>query len=333
MLAGSSLAAQKASSADEPSVEQVLSWLPADTEMVTVSHGPFLFQAVKDSQNTQGPAVSDQELTQTFETLPLNLFGIKKGLLTQRLIGKHIVLAVEGGRHFRPQTGLGMMLYEGCSIAFFSEDLTEAMRTFPQDTQSSYQRIEKIQDLQIPVFEERLEEDTWTTFVAIPDRHTIIVASNLDYLTELLARFHGKKGIRALPPNLPEWKYVDTKARFWGLRHYDRTQAHFDPSSPLAAYTALSFHDDQAIGVTTVFNSGKGHTAIVTYLSADPSLAKNPAATLIGMDEYPDAKGLNPKYMELAPGVVQGSYSLEHPDSFSFFVFILMAILGHVINV
>src|SRR2546421_8969504 len=36
----------------------------------------------------------------------------------------------------------------------------------------------------------------------------------------------------ALPPSLPEWKYVNTGNPFWAVRHFDKGQASADPTSP-----------------------------------------------------------------------------------------------------
>ena len=60
----------------------------------------------------------------------------------------------------------------------------------------------------------------------------------------------GKKGNRALPDDLPEWKYVNTDLQFWGIRHFDRTQAKLDPSSPFGGQKSANDADGQAIHLT-----------------------------------------------------------------------------------
>ena len=102
---------------------KIMSWLPADTETVTVARGPFVFPSMVFENDAKDRAISDKELAQDFEELPLTLLRLKNGLLSKHLQGKRIALALEGARHFRSPAGLGMMPYEGCSI----------VERFPQD--------------------------------------------------------------------------------------------------------------------------------------------------------------------------------------------------------
>ena len=137
------------------------------------------------------------------------------------------------------------------------------------------------------------------------------------------------KGERALPGNLPEWKYIDTKSRFWGLRHFDRSQAKTDPSSPFGGRKSANFPDEHAIGVTFVFDPGRGRSATITYLSDDETIMAKASASILAMGQEREARGLDTKYRELAPGVVQGSYSLRHTEPIQFFLFVLEGMLGH----
>jgi hypothetical protein len=332
MQSPAQVAAQEATrQAVSVELEQALSWLPADTETITVARGPLVLAANPGRNEAQNRTVSDQELAQYFEDLPLALFQFKDGLLSTRLKGKQIVLALEGARHFRPPADLGEMPYEGCAVAVFADDLDDNMRSFFRETRSIALRVEQVRDQQIPVFQEKLERDTWTAFVAFPNKHVVLVATNLDYITEVLARLQGKKGERALPGDLAEWKYVDTEARFWGLRHFDRSQTKMDPSSPFGGRKSANFPDDQAIGLTFVFDPSRGRSATITYLSGDNSMPKRANASLLGMGQAREARDLDIKYRELAPGVAQGSYSLERMEPIQFFLFILDGILGHAI--
>jgi hypothetical protein len=69
----------------------------------------------------------------------------------------------------------------------------------------------------------------------------------------------------------------------------------------------------------------------VTYLSGDSRIGAKPSDSPLGMARAPEAKGLDIKYRELSPGVVQGAYSLEHLQAVQFFLFVLEGTLGHAI--
>jgi hypothetical protein len=324
--------ATRASNAIGSSVdfEQLMSWLPANTETITVARGPFVIASNSPAENdTHDRVISDQDLSQNFEELPLALLQLKDGLLAKRLQGKRINLAMEGARHFRPPAGLGEMPYEGCAIAVFSDDIHAETVSFAKDSRAS--KVERMEDQDVSVFQEKLEQDTWTTFVAFPSDHVILVATDRNYLAEVLARFQGKNGPRALPDDLPEWEYVHTGARFWGLRHYDKSQAQTDPTSPFAGRKSTNFPDERAIGLTFVFDPQNGRSATITYLSGDTSLGTKPSESPLGMARASEAKGLDIKYRELSPGVVEGSYSLEHLQAVQFFLFVLEGTLGHAI--
>jgi len=318
--------------ADSVDLQEVLSWLPEDTETVAVGRGPFVLPHTQPSPDKdENSPITDQELAESFETLPLSLFGFKDGLLLPRLKGKQILLAIEGARHFRPTSGLGRMPYEGCAIAVFADDFNDDMDSFVKENRKSVLRVERIEGQSSAMFREKLENDTWTLFVAFPNKRTLVVATNQDYFKEVLSRLHGKKGNRALPNDLPEWKFVHTELQFWGLRHFDKGQANMDPTSPFGAHMIANVPDQEAIGLTFAFGQGKGRVATITYLSGDKSLGKTPEASLLSMWESPEAKGLDIKYRELAPGVVEGTYTLENAKQVQFFFFAFEGMLGHAI--
>jgi hypothetical protein len=141
-----------------------------------------------------------------------------------------------------------------------------------KENRKSVLKVEKIGGQLTAVLQEKLENDTWTTFVTFPKKRVLAVATNRGYLSEVLARLGGKKGERALPNDLPEWNYVDTELRFWGLRHFDNGQAKMDPSSPLWSHMFVDRPDQEAIGLTFAFDRNKGRLATITYVSGNKSL-------------------------------------------------------------
>jgi hypothetical protein len=265
-----------------------------------------------------------------FEDVPLLLFNFKNGSLFKRLQGKRVVLAIEGSRHFRAPTGLGMGPFEGCAVAVFADDLGDDTSALIRETRKAALRVEEIQGLQVSVFQEKSEENVWTTFVAFPNKHVVLVASDSDYLREVLTRLQSSKGKRALPNDLPEWNYVDTESRFWGLRHYDRNQAKTDPTSPIGGRLTGKEPDEKAVGITFVFDPSRGRSATITYLSGDKGLTGK-AKELLEMGNAPEAKGLNIVIREIAPGVSQGTYSLERVEPTDTFFFLLSYLFGHAI--
>jgi hypothetical protein len=317
-------------------LDQALSWLPADTETINVARGPFVLAAPPThnwTPQTWDPnrAVPDQELAEDFEYFSLQLFHLTNGSLFTRLQGKRVVLAVEGSRHFRAPAGLGLMPFEGCLITMFADELSDVASSFTRETRKAALRVEEIEGQQILVFQEKEEEDTWTTFVAFPNEHVVLIASNRDFLREVITRLKGHQGKRAIPNDTPEWRYVDAGAQFWGVRHYDRSQAKMDPSSPFGGRKSANVPDEQGIGITFVFDPRQGRSATITYLSGNKGIAENPNASLLTMRQSREAKGLDIRCRALGPGIVQGSYSLNQIESTDFFLFVLEGFLGHAV--
>jgi hypothetical protein len=192
-------------------------------------------------------------------------------------------------------------------------------------------RFEERGGIRIAVFEEKSENDTWTTFVGFPRTNVAVVATNLDYLVALLDRMRGTRGNRALPPNLSEWKHVNTKAPVWGVRHYQKQGAELDPSSPLLGLNSANVPDMNAVGVAFSFAPAV-RTATVDYFSTSPDVRR----ILSGYLMMEDAATAAPREFQMhlrqpARGVLEASINLSAIEAIGRLLFGLMAMLGHAI--
>jgi hypothetical protein len=316
-------------------LNEVLSWFPADTETLLAADGPFWmsnFQlADNESRNTQ---VTEGELAKEFEGMTLELFNAKNYFLERHLEGKKVLFAIEGSRHFRPPKGLGEMTFEGCAVAIFKDNLRDTRMAFMRDAASVASRIEEVEGLKVAVFKEQSEEDILTTFVTFPQDGVVLVATNEQFLQQTLTRMRdaGVKNERALPDNLPEWKYVNKEAKFWGLRHYDKQQASKDPTSPFGGMKSANIPDDEAIGLTYDCDPTKAQEATITYISGLNTDLQKIEKKRFSIDSDPKAiAGLHIQYEEIAPGTMQSKYDLRYSQPVSFFLFILTGDFGHAV--
>jgi hypothetical protein len=90
--------------AQQPNLNQVLSWLPADTETVLGANGPFAW----DPKALSNDSPSQERLTTTeleiqSRMFPLTLLNFKNGGFGEFVKGKTVSLAIEGSRRFRPR--------------------------------------------------------------------------------------------------------------------------------------------------------------------------------------------------------------------------------------
>jgi hypothetical protein len=316
------------------SLSKALSWLPADTETLIVGNGPFLIPPPQtEIDETRTRLLSRQEINEQFEALPTALVGLPEGLV-KKLNGRKVAFAMEGSRHFRSPSELGEMPYEGCDIVVFVGDVASLGDSFMKDSKDAATKFEEVEGQRVAVFREKLEGDVWMTLVAFPKPNILVVATSRDYLHDVLARIVGATGPRALRDELPEWKYINIHNHCWGLRHYDKSQANLDPSSPVGGEKSANFPDDQAIGIVFNFDAAPGRGAAITYLSGAKDALEIVQKGLFPAQSDPDSiKDLRIRYCEIAPGVVQGSFDLVHSEPVWYFTFVLMALLGHGVYV
>ncbi|MGA9671067.1 MAG: hypothetical protein WBQ94_17790 [Terracidiphilus sp.] len=316
----------KAPSPPSPQIGQILSWLPKDTESVNAAIGPLLMPKMsKDSNGTMSIEKSAHEVMDTFKQNSLSLLLP----LTEDFKEEPIVASIEGSRNFRPPTGLGMMRFQGSAVAVFAGDVTARANSFWKNSAKRIVRVEQIEGCKVGVFQEKSEEDLWTTYVAFPKPNIAVVATDREYLREILARINGKHGERALPDTLPEWKHVDTHAEFWAVRHYRKGASSSDPTTQFAQIPGTE-HDDGAIGVTFSFDPDRSSIATITYLSGKENSLAAIQKNMFSEQES-GAREMRARYREVEPGALEGTYSLEQLESAQYFVFVVDALLGHAI--
>ena len=312
-----------------------LSWLPADTESLLVANGPIWMSNFQTAdEGNKNIDVPSENLAKAFENLTLEQFNFKNDFLEKHLEGKKLLFAVEGSRHFRSPSGLGEMPYEGCEIGVFKDDLRDRRDAFMKEASPTEVRTETIEGQEVAEFEETHEQDIWTIYVAFPQDGVVLVATNKSYLQEVLARMQNAQGDRALPDNLPEWKYVNKRAQFWGLRHYAKQQSADDPTSPFGGQKSANMPDDDAVGLTYQCDPSAERSAILTYLSGPKTDVRAIEARRFPSLADPEGTaGLQIKYQVLEPGVIQTTYDLSHSQPLEWFVFVLMGSMGHAVYI
>jgi hypothetical protein len=335
---GTVCTAQTVASVPRPlpaSIERVLTWLPADTETILVANTSFAMPRFKNQDTAEpGSEISLNELTERFELLPLSLFELKHGLLQNYLMGQKVEFAIEGSRHFRrPASLFGEMPYEGCQIAVMAEATVSRRDSLLKQVLSVAIRVDSIAGQRIPVFEEKHEDEVWTTFVALPKPNLVLACTNRDYLRDVLERIGGKGGRRALSDSLEEWKFVGHDAPFWGLRHYDKSQAGRDPTSPFVDRNIFGKGDRQASGIAFRFDPTIGKVVTISYFSSTSHilvfLQKETPLSMKIEGVVDTTADLPVSLRQVAPGVAEIKYELGGVLPVDLFIAIAMGAFGH----
>ncbi|MGA8234076.1 MAG: hypothetical protein WB795_21550 [Candidatus Acidiferrales bacterium] len=85
------------------------------------------------------------------------------------------------------------MPFEGTELTVFADDLDDSRDAFMNDAAQGPGRVTEIEGQKVAIFEESMEPDTWTIFVAFPRTGVVLIATNERFLQETLARIQWKE--------------------------------------------------------------------------------------------------------------------------------------------
>lgn len=292
-------------------VNEMLHWLPSDTETLTVARGPF-----------QIP--SKERKSSAFEKM-LELHSV--GWFTEKLLDgtlrdSEIEIAMAGRRHFQRCNGLGPMAYEGCHLLQFSETSQSTLEKAMDSCFRRAQEVINIGDLKVASFRKSTEGEVWTLFITHPQKNLLILATDRKYLETVIQGMTNKTQQRALPADLPEWQHVDLKSRFWAVRHFRPEQANGDPTSPLSQQRGYTTLDADAIGFAFCYNA-ETQIAKVRYLSS----AKN-AMEIVSSRWHNPPENLDPSILQVQTGVVEVTSKVAEDEVGVMFALVLLLCLG-----
>jgi hypothetical protein len=311
LLAGSHTHAQEQPRKIPTSVDELLWWLPGDTETIQVT------QTVKGARGplfaAMGATRGEIEFGDVAYAEPLQ----------RHLRSATLKATIQGARRFRPASGLGATPHDGAIVFLFAAPLGPAGTALFQELTKSAAAVHQSGAVRVLEFRDEIESDVWVSLIAMPADNVLVVATDRVYLDELLARRHAGGAARALPQDLPEWKVVDTRAAYWAVRHYAR-EPREDTTSPFTKGRDGAAFDPDAIGVT-VHASADGATLVAHYLSA-----ANGERTARRMWDRP-GDGVAPAFRSAGPNAIEARFAARDEEQLSIVLFYLLASLGHAI--
>lgn len=293
-----------------PDIEELLWWLPPDTETLQVERAPdkprgLLFDVKEDAHGEV-----DDDAAPWVKVFARHLNAAK------------VAVSVDGSRHFAPPRGFGDMPFEGAEITRFARPLGETGQHLMAELGKLALKADRFDGVEILEFRDKAEDDVWTSLVTMPRDDVLVVATSRAYLEELLSRRKARTGTRALPEDLPEWQWADVTAPFWALRHF-RRDAPNDTTSPFKESNVVDGFDPAAVGVTASVRPD-GRTFVVHYLSS----AANAEQIARRVWHHPD-EGVSPAFRPLGANVLQIRFVAKDESDLSMFLMTLLGVLGH----
>ena len=162
-----------------------------------------------------------------------------------------------------------MMHYEGCQITVFDANGESAWSAISGTARARGLRTTVIAGREVLVVSDGVSGG-WTLYLARARPNVLICGTDRAYVAEVLRRIAGKGGdYRQFSRDLPEWREVDTDAPVWAIRHFDKSRAKSDFSSPLAPFPEGDDRADKsAVGVVFSYRwSDDARVATIHYLS------------------------------------------------------------------
>ena len=157
----------------------------------------------------------------------LHLFGLAGEAFAQNIAKHRIRFVVAAARRFgRPVIG-GASTYEGCDLIVFDNAVPDVALKAREQEKLSIEQIENNRVVRIDTDVEWGEKDEkLSIWFAKPKPNILIAATDAVVVKTILYRIARPAASPSPLLNFPEWKYVDTKAPVWGIRHR-RTAAPF----------------------------------------------------------------------------------------------------------
>jgi hypothetical protein len=234
---------------DSTAWESLLYWLPLDTELV-------LFET-KSSKEVGKPGemsfFGDLILSNTPEDLTRQMNLDAEQLKVNNVFSDVAqVCCLHAARTFKVPKGafIGIGFSDSVDIMVLPEASKQASRTAMDQLRQKCDQRQAVEGIEVLSFDKAPWSFGLSTFgskdfVCSPVEGVLVASTDLGYLREVLLRLRTQPNERALPVTNPEWKLVDTTAKTWAVRHFDKAYVPFDNVGMYDIVTAHFDTDEQ----------------------------------------------------------------------------------------
>jgi hypothetical protein len=286
--------------------------MPIDTESIAVTHS-FTLRSKRAIQPLDRvlPLRTATGALRTLAAGPLAL--LDGGRFADDLDGRQIVFAMAGGRDFAFSEGLSPSRYQGCHIVLFADALGPAGEAVMKRLRMDAESVRLVAGCETFAFDSPFRKSVWVAaeawegvFITQPQPNLLLIATDEAFLRDVLERRSQKPIDRALPDELPLWKYVDQTSAAWMIRNLQGESA---------AAAVFNLHPGGRNEFQAVYFPMAGAADRTLRLAKDRWLV-------------PEV-GMTPQLRETEDGAVVANFSLEpgagnvNANSGSIFSFIL----------
>ena len=242
------------------SVDEMIRWMPADTESIAVTQAPVRLSA-RHYWAEVGPETVLDRLADATALLPG--YDWSKGTKLARV--------VSGSRRFSLPNNLGPFLFEGCSILEFAPDSPLTAEQFLKSISACSSKTFTLCEKEVVEVVRLIDQDTWKFYACVLSPNVVLWATDTKFLTSVLQRSASKSPRVAFTVAFPLWRWIDCKADFWGLRDYSKTvELHRYMNSPSGLIDPDSgrYRDKKPVGYAVYYKT-EDSKFIKTFISKD----------------------------------------------------------------
>lgn len=250
-------------------LEEILGWLPEDTESLMVASGPYRpivpprppRRTIGETKIVDGKAVvtyrdadtgkiwippaPDHQgdfLRMSIEMSGFNFLNIVDEPHLQEIARQPLRHAVLAGRRFKSVTGIpGGTPFDGCAILWFERPIPKELIAIRTDEKTRTERIADQVIASIATREEWGDGKSLTLYFANPKSHVLLVATDREFLRTMLSRIKQPTATRALPADRAEWQNLDVTASMWGIRREINSKRGDDSAALAPASDGLTY--------------------------------------------------------------------------------------------
>ncbi|MBU6451133.1 MAG: hypothetical protein KGS72_05090 [Cyanobacteria bacterium REEB67] len=201
--------------AEETSVDQLLAWLPADTEEVMCANGNYR----KPREPIAAVSAADLLASLLRNSLPYLEARTRSSQLGAEDTLIHILEATKAVSRPYPARPPSRD-WDRFTIFVFKDPVRKEAEKFLQSAAASQITSGTMAIWRIPDNSSRSQ--VLPQFLALPNDRTVIVsrAAEPSFLTACLTKIQQKQNQCSLPANLPTWKYITRNSAFWAMGNY-----------------------------------------------------------------------------------------------------------------
>ena len=257
-------------------VDEVLSWVPNDSESIWVNQEPFTIRIEESVALLYGRPAQVYSLDR--------LMALNEGrfyrALDQRTVRLLVAVTrgIQGAKDGTMSVPAVMPAQDTAYFYFFSQPIELPPYDDQIEGRPVWRATAKVfagEPFQRGVERKQRDDLNW---IALARPELLILSTRRELLSEILSRISNGSQRRALPTTLPEWAFIDRNSPFWGLRHYT-SRSKPKPGQRGCMAAEIPEPDCDATGVTVRLDPANKRLEI-RYLSERTLAQARPGSTL-----------------------------------------------------